>query len=143
MSCRAIRTTTLAAVVVVLAAAAALAATRTYRGEIDGDPKATVRLNVDRDDDAVVGFKVKQLFLACDGGVEARLGTALIDGEATIGDRGRFKLKGEDPKLKLAVRGRLLGKRRAEGTVVYSGPTTVGGQRRDCTSGKVGWTAKR
>ena len=133
----------LAAVVLVLAATAAFAATSKYLGEVDGDPKATVRLKVDRGEEAAVGFKVKQLFLACDGGVEARLGSAVIEGEATIGDRGRFKLKGEDPKLKLAVKGRLIGKRGAEGTVVYSGPTTVGDQRRDCTSGKVGWTAKR
>jgi len=132
-------------VLVAVAAGAALASTSRYRGELDRNPMTRVTLRVDRDDGdrVVVGFKVKRLLISCDGAADARLGRAEIRGEATVADRGRFKLKGGDPILRMAVKGKLAGKRRAHGTVRYSGLTNVGGEELECASGKRAWSAKR
>ena len=52
---------------------------------------------------------------------------------------GRDRGTGEQ----VALKGKLRGKHRAKGTFEYSGPTEVGDQVLDCTSGKVGWRASR
>lgn len=123
---------------------AAVASGAKYEGQVAEDPGARVTLRVEGhgSDRTVVGFKVKNLLISCDG-ADARLHSAALDGEATVGKRGRFVLKGDDPDLKMAIKGKLIGGGEAEGVVTYSGRTTVGETEVDCTSGKQAWNVAR
>jgi hypothetical protein len=122
----------------------AAAAATTYDGKVKGDAQATVKLKVDRSDgDRVVkSFVVKDLLIDC-GKENARLKSATISGAANVSKKGKFKVKGSNGGQEFAVRGKLRGKRKARGTLRYSGPTSVDNQTLDCTSGRTGWKASR
>jgi hypothetical protein len=133
------------ALVALLAATAALAATRTYDGQIKGDPKSSVALNVKKlqnGDRQVRSFVAKDLLISCRSG-EARLESAAIRGRVPVKRRGRFEVTGSSGEQKLTVAGKVVGKRKAEGTVHYSGPTVVDDELQACDSGKLDWVASR
>ena len=135
-----------AAAVAALAIPAGAEAATTYTGKVKGDPKTSVELKVrgKGDNRAVKSFEVEQLRIACEGDRRATVPRVAITGNAAASDEGRFAIKGTgDHGEQVALKGKLRGKHRAKGTFEYSGPTEVGDQVLDCTSGKVGWRASR
>jgi hypothetical protein len=127
-----------------IATATALAATTTYRGAIKGDEKSSVALRVKRSDgkQQVRSFVAKDFLISCRA-TEARLESATISGRVRVDPRGRFEVTGSNGGQELEVTGKLAGRKHAAGTVRYSGPTIVDGQRQSCDSGKLDWRASR
>ncbi len=138
------RTLAIAAVIVLVVAVEASAGSRTYRGTIEGDEPSSISLLVKRSDGQrqVKGFAAKRFLIACDNG-PATLARAAISGVIAVNSKGRFEINGSDGGQELRVAGKLIGKRGAEGTMRYSGPTLVDGQTRECDSRKLRWTAAR
>jgi hypothetical protein len=139
------RAATCAALVAVLAVAAvAVAGTKTYRGKIEGDAPSSVSLRVSKKDGErqIRSFAAKDFVINCDSG-PATLKSATITGRVPVNDKGKFKASGESGGQELRVAGKLSGKRNADGTVRYSGPTPVDGTVESCNSGKLDWTASR
>jgi hypothetical protein len=132
------------ALAAVLVATTALAATTTYRGAIKGDEKSSVALQVKRGDGArqLRSFVAKDFLISCRT-TDARLESATISGRVRVDGRGRFQVTGSNGGRELKVTGKLTGRKHAEGTVRYSGPTIVDGQRQSCDSGKLDWRASR
>ena len=134
----------IAAVAALLVLAAGAAAAK-YEGAVDDDPEAIVTLEVERSDGGrtVTGFKVKGLLIHCSNAGDARLPHLALDGEAAAGKRGRFELEAREHGLRVAVKGRLIGRLEAKGTLSYAGRTTVGEEELECASGKQKWAVAR
>jgi hypothetical protein len=116
----------------------------TYRGGVRRYPPSSVALEVKckRGKRQVRSFVVKDLLISCPT-TDARLSSAKITGAVKVNDKGKFRIKGRSGGQELKLTGKLYGKRNANGTVRYSGPTAVDGQTMECTSGKVRWRASR
>jgi hypothetical protein len=135
---------TIGALAALLIAATALAATTTYRGAIKGDQKSSVTLQVKRSDGKrqMRSFVAKDFLISCRS-TDARLESATISGRVRVDQRGEFRVTGSNGGQELKVTGKLTGRKHAKGTVRYSGPTIVDGQRQSCDSGKLDWLASR
>jgi hypothetical protein len=135
---------TIGALAALLIAATALAATKTYRGAIKGDKKSSVALQVKRSDGKrqVRSFVAEDFLISCRT-TNARLESATISGRVRIDGRGRFRVTGSNDGREVKVTGKLTGRKRAKGTMRYSGPTIVNGQSQSCDSGKLDWRASR
>ncbi len=131
-------------VVALLVPATAVAATTTYEGGIKGDQESSVKLKVKRGEgnSQVKAFVAKDFLISCRS-TDARLASAEITGLVRVTDKGRFEVTGSSGEQRLAVTGRLIGRRNAKGTVRYSGPTVVDGESQECDSGKLDWRASR
>jgi hypothetical protein len=138
------RTLIIGALAALLVATTAFAGTQTYKGAIKGDKKSSVALKVKRSDGArkVRSFVAKDFVISCRT-TDARLESATITALVRVDDKGRFKVTGASGQQELKVTGKLIGKRRAKGTVRYSGPTEVDGTSQDCDSGRLDWRASR
>ncbi|MGH2954014.1 MAG: hypothetical protein ACRDK9_08345 [Solirubrobacterales bacterium] len=133
-----------AATAILVVPVAALAATKTYRGAVKGDPETSLKLRVEKEQGSrfFKAFAVQDLAIECDDGLEARLRSARVDGRAPLGDRGRFATRGESDRQVVRLKGKVRS-RRASGTLRLSGSIGVEGETRDCRSGKVRWSAER
>lgn len=134
-----------AAVALLALPAIALAAIKTYRGDINGDPATALNLRVKKEGESryFKRFRVRELALKCEGLTgRARLDSARLRGREPLDNRGRFTAKATSERGKLKVEGRAR-KRRATGTLRFSGSLRVEGAVRDCRSGEVRWTASR
>jgi hypothetical protein len=138
------RALTAAVIASLLLVATAFAATRTYKGGIVDDQRSSVALKVKHGDGnpRVKSFVAKDFLIKCRS-TDARLESAMITGLVRVNDNGRFEVTGTSGKQRLAVSGKLIGKRNAKGTVRYSGPTEVDDQTQQCDSGKLDWRASR
>lgn len=122
---------------------AALAASSTYEGHVKGDPEARVAMKISKGKKPKLRwFEVTDLAIRCKGGRNLRLNSAFIRGEAPISRRGRFAIEGTEGRKKFAVAGKVR-RKRAKGTLRYSGPTKIGDRKLSCHSGLVAWRAKR
>jgi hypothetical protein len=123
---------------------AALAASKVFRGGIDGDSQASLTLRITKAE-GERQFKqlvVKDLRLACDGGTNARLRTASLAGLIPLDGRGRFRARAETDSQVVKATGRVRGQR-ARGTVRVFGSINIDGDPRDCDTGRVAWSAER
>lgn len=139
------RTIAGAIAVAALVPAAASAATQTYEGEIKGDAKAVVELEVETRGGrrAVTEFRVRRFPLECEGGTVARLDRARLAGTARVSGKGRFELEASDGSQRLQVHGRLARSGEASGTVKYSGLTEFADETRECRTDRLRWAASR
>jgi hypothetical protein len=127
------------------ASATALAASRTYRGGIEGDPESSLTLKVKKGDGDrfMTGFVARNFAISCDGPGDARLRSAALTGATRVTGNDRFSVTAENETQKLVVAGELLGKRAARGSLRYSGLTEVDDRERECASGRLSWRASR
>jgi hypothetical protein len=142
----------LAAVVSLLLATPTLATGRAYSGTIVDDDVTTVSLKVKKRDDRwwVTTFVARNFIIACDSGVQARLGSAAVralPGAIPVSRKGRFEARVEKGPKVVELDGRLSGPAGASGTLRYSGLTTVmvGGSEEnlDCDSDLLDWQVTR
>ncbi|MFL5869970.1 MAG: hypothetical protein ACJ75R_02750 [Solirubrobacterales bacterium] len=141
----------LAAVVTLALAANAFAGGRLYEGAIGSDDATSVSLKVKKVDGTrwVTSFVARNFIIACENGVEARLGSAQVRAlPGTIAvHRGHFAAKVAKGPRTVEISGRFTGSSDVSGTVHYTGLTTVtlNGQEQtlDCQSDVLGWHASR
>ena len=142
----------LAVLASLLLAGTALAGARSYSGTIAADDAATVTLKTKKRDGkwSVTAFVARNFLISCDGGVQARLGSAEVHaapGAIRVNRKGRFSAKVQKgPKL-VDLRGRIGSAGSVSGTVHYSGLTTVTvngtDENLDCDSDVLDWQATR
>ena len=127
-----------------MAPPAGAATSTTYTGEIAGDAKATVELEIEARGDRrfVTEFIVRRFPLECEDGTVARLQRARLAGRARVTGKGRFELVAANADQRLGIRGRLRGGT-AGGTLRYSGMTEFADQTLDCEADGLHWTASR
>jgi hypothetical protein len=141
----------LATLVVAALAANAFAGARLYQGSIDSDYAATVSLKVKRSDHArsVTSFVAHNFIISCEEGIEARLGSAQVKARrGTIPVRhGRFSTKVVKGPRTVDISGRFSGSGQVNGTLHYTGLTTVmvngHSQSLECSSETLDWHASR
>ena len=127
------------------AAIASGGGSQTYRGEITGDPKAVVELEVEssRGRRVVTEFTARKFPLQCEGDTAARLQRARLSGRARVTRKGRFRLSASNAAQSLRVDGRFIGGGRASGRVRYSGQTEFADGVRECVAEGLHWVATR
>jgi hypothetical protein len=127
-----------------IAAPVGAATNTTYTGEIAGDAKAMVELEIEARGDTrfVTEFIVRRFPLVCENGTVARLQRARLAGRARVTGKGRFELEAANAAQRLGIRGRLRGGT-AGGTLRYSGMTEFADQTLDCEADGLRWTASR
>ncbi len=120
-----------------------------YEGEIEGSPETTVKLKFDganqpdgSTDTRVRAFKVRNLAVECDDGVEAVLDHAKIKGSIKVGDGKNFRVRDDNNKTVYKVRGRI-GVNKAFGRFRLAGKIVgTDGVVRECDSGARAWIAR-
>ena len=117
----------------------------TYEGQITGDAKAVVELEVETGGRrrVVTEFTVRKFPLQCEGETVARLQRARLSGRAPVTRKGRFELSASNAAQRLRLKGRLGRGGAAGGTVTYSGLTEFSDETRECSADGLRWTAAR
>ena len=117
----------------------------TYRGGVKRDPTSSTALVIgcDKGERIVRSFTARDFVIGCESQTEARLSNASIRGRSKINDKGKFTFKGRSGGVEFRVAGSLSGKRLANGSFRYSGPTDVEGTTLRCDSGNLDWGAQR
>jgi hypothetical protein len=142
----------IAAVASLLLVPAAYAGGRSFSGTVAGDDAATVSLKTKKRDGkwSVVSFVARNFLISCDGGVEARLGSAAVHalpGAIPVSRRGRFSAKVEKGPKTVQLSGRFDDASSVSGSLRYSGLTTVTvdgtDENLDCESQVLSWQATR
>jgi hypothetical protein len=142
----------LAAVASLLLAGTALGGGRSFSGTIAEDDAATVTLKVKKRDAkwSVTGFVARNFLISCDGGVQARLGSAAVHalpGAIPVNRKGRFSAKVKKGPKVVELAGRFGSSSSVAGTLRYSGLTTVivngTDENLDCESDVLNWQATR
>jgi hypothetical protein len=125
---------------------------RTFSGTIADDDAATVTLKTKKRDGkwSVTSFVARNFLISCDGGVQARLGSAAVNalpGAIPVSRRGRFSAKVEKGPKTVDLSGRFADSGSVSGTLHYSGLTTVTvngtDESLDCASQALDWQATR
>lgn len=137
-----------AAISVALAAPTAVGAGRTskYTGDFAVTGTMSFQLKKSRDGKFVFKYSWDDFPLLCESGLQTS--SSFIENRQNVKDR-RFKATAVDnqsnPGARLSLRGKLVGPRRAEGTLRIRGdrvPIDSGGKDQ-CESGRVEWTARK
>ena len=134
-----------AALALVGMTAAASGASQTYEGEIEGDARATVALDVEgrAGRRIVTEFTVRQFPLECEEATLARLDRARVAGRARVSRKGRFELAASNEHQRLEVRGRVQSGGEVSGKLSYEGRTEFSDRTLDCHAEDLAWTATR
>jgi hypothetical protein len=136
----------------VLAQGALAGGARNYSGAVVGDDATTVSLKLKKREGRLwlTAFVARNFVIACDSGVQARLGSAAVKavpGAIPVRRKGHFQAKVEKGPKTVELNGRLAGRDAASGTLHYSGLTTVmvGGSEEslDCNSQLLDWEVAR
>jgi hypothetical protein len=142
----------LALLAALLLAVPALGSGRIYSGSIANDDAATVTLKAKKRDGkwSVTAFVARNFLISCDGGVQARLGSAevhALPGAIPVSRKGRFSAKVEKGPKVVELAGRFGESSSVAGTLHYSGLTTVtvngSDENLDCESEVLNWQATR
>jgi hypothetical protein len=143
---------TVAGVASLLLAPAAVAGGRAYSGAIVGDDATAVSMKLKKRDKHLwlTSFVARNFVIACDSGVDARLGSAAVrarPGAIPVSRKGHFRARVEKGPKVVELNGRLDGPGAASGTLHYSGLTTVmvGGSEEslDCETEVLHWEVAR
>jgi hypothetical protein len=135
-----------------LAPSALGAGGRSFSGTVADDDAATVTLKTKKRNGKwwVTSFVARNFLISCDGGVQARLGSAEIHalpGAIPVSRRGRFSAKVEKGPKTVELAGRFADAGSVSGTLRYSGLTTVTvngtDENLDCESQVLDWQATR
>jgi hypothetical protein len=149
---RSLRVVLLAGVASLLLAQTAAAGGREYSGAIVGDEATEVSMKLKKRDGRwwLTTFVARDFVIACDSGVEARLGSAAVrarPGAIPVSRKGHFQARVEKGPKVVELNGRLGGPSGATGTLHYSGLTTVmvggGEESLDCDSELLHWEVAR
>ena len=125
---------------------------RTFSSTVADDDAATVTLKTKKRNGKwwVTSFVARNFLISCDGGVQARLGSAevhAVPGAIPVSRRGRFSAKVEKGPKTVDLSGRLADGSSVTGTLRYSGLTTVTvngtDEILDCESQALDWQATR
>jgi hypothetical protein len=147
-----LRAAALAVLASLLLAGSAVAGGRSFSGAINDDDAATVTLKTKKRDGkwSLTGFVARNFLISCDGGVQARLGSAevhALPGAIPVSRKGRFSAKVEKGPKVVDLAGRFGSSGSVSGTLHYSGLTTVtvngNDENLDCESDVLSWHATR
>ncbi len=136
--------TGLAVLVCIPALASAQGATDSYRGEFDGQPDSTIRIDISesKGESVITLVKARNFALPCDGAPKGIEGEAELSGEIDVRNTGSFKVTDDNGETTFKARGTVKA-RKTVGTFRFFGSVEGSdGVVRECDSGRLSFAAR-